>query len=354
MFLPRLAFRRRFYRECESCFVNSGQAWTYFSIGAFPGLVLALVVLALLSPRSSGQGGSKTTAVTPMEAVLRLHLPQRAGAVTLYYSACCRERGIEIQNAVQGFIAFYRDKLGIPSPLLGVAVLDENDWDHIGQQINGFNPYGLTNYQVAPSGYILFIPADDRGVISKHLLGNRQHETAATLKLFASAHLSYEEAVHRVILQTAYHEAGHTLIIQYGIGPTTHFLNEMLANYFAQAYMAARDPRTELVSKGLTQMRVPPGTYTSLEDFETHYSGMQPANYDWYQLQFGLRDLEIYKKEGIVFLIEIAKTFPSGTSEMSVTDTLSRLEAMSPGFEAWAKRLAEYKPQAAPPTTVRQ
>jgi hypothetical protein len=283
-----------------------------------------------------------------MEAVLRLHLPHRDGVATLYYSPCCSERAFEIQKSVQDMIAFYREKLGVGSPI-AVAVLDENDWDRVRQLMpdHRFFPYGLTNYQppgpVAPSGYIIFIPADDKGVITQHLLGNRRYATAASLKLFASAHLTYDEAVGRAILQTAYHEVGHTLVYQYGIQPPNGWLNEILANYFASAYGEARDPQTATVVDGIIKMGVPPGAYTSLEDFEAHYTNMQPANYDWYQLQFGLRLLDIYNEQGLGFLPKVRSAFPKGTPEMSVADTLSRLEAISPGFQAWARRLSQYK-----------
>jgi hypothetical protein len=156
-----------------------------------------------------------------MEAVLQLHFPHHDGVASLYYSACCSERAFEIQKSVQDLLAFYREKLGVGNPL-ALAVLDGNDWDRVMQRTTAFRfPYGLTTYyQVAPSGYILFIPADDKGVISQHLLGAGKHTPAAALKLFASAHLTYDEAVHRVTLQTSYHEAGHTLVDEYGIGKT--------------------------------------------------------------------------------------------------------------------------------------
>ncbi len=188
-------------------------------------------------------------------------------------------------------------------------------------------------------------------MITQHLLGAREHATPATLKAFASAHLTYDEAVHRVTLQTSYHEAGHTLVYEYGIGKTNYFLNEILANYFAHAYTKARDPQTATVEEGTLKMPMPPGAYTSLGDFEAHREDMfktNPANYDWYQLQFGLRAMEIYDEQGLGFLATVKSAFPRGTPEMSVAETLSRLEAISPGFQAWAKRLSQYKSEGVP------
>jgi hypothetical protein len=312
----------------------------------------ALIAMALLSPRSFGQESAKKADVSPMEAVLRLHLSNREGLASLYYSACCRDRAVELQESVRDFIAFYKDKLGVASPIT-VAVLDENDWDRIKQQMPDYRfPYGMPNFQVSPSGYVLFIPADDKGVVTQHLLGDRQHATEASLKLFASAHLTYDEAVRRAILQLAYHEAGHTRVYEYGIQPPNLWLNEILANYLAFAYGKARDPQTAAVTEGFVKMgiEIPAGAYTSLDDFDAHFGNIEPANYDWYQMQFATRALEIYNEQGLGFVAKVRSVFPKGASKskMSVAETLSQLEAISPGFQAWAKTLGESRSEFGP------
>jgi hypothetical protein len=79
----------------------------------------------------------------------------------------------------------------------------------------------------------------------------------------------------------------------------------MIANYLAHAYTKARDPQTATVEEGILKMPMPPGAYTSLEDFEAHREDMfktNPENYDRYQMQFGLRVLEIYDEQGMGFL----------------------------------------------------
>jgi hypothetical protein len=302
----------------------------------------------LLLPRSFGQDSPKKPEVSAMEAVLGLHAPHRDGTVSLYYSACCAARAFEIQKAVQDYLAFYREKLGIGDPV-ALAVLDKNDWDRAMQQTTEFRfPYGLTTYyKIVPTGYVLFIPADDTGSITQHMLAMRPYAGTDTLHLFATAHLTYEQAISRVTLQTAYHEAGHTLAYEYGIGKTSYFLAEILANFFAHAYSKARDPQTAAAADGVIHMSVPPGAYTSLEDFEAHREDMfktksGPANYDWYQLQFGLRAAEIYDQQGLAFLPKVKSAFPKDTPELSVDETLARLETVSPGFQAWAKKLSQY------------
>ena len=180
------------------------------------------------------------------------------------------------------------------------------------------------------------------------MLGDRQHSTVLGAKILAAAHVTYDEAVTRVTLQLAHHEAGHTRVYEYGIQPPNLWLNEMLANYFAYAYEKARDHQTAITAEAFVKTGFAPGayTYTSLEDFEAHSSNIQPANYDWYQLQFGVRAFEIYNEQGLEFLEEVKKAFPRGTPKMTVAETLSRLETISPGFQAWAKKLSQNNPEA--------
>jgi hypothetical protein len=277
-----------------------------------------------------------------MAAVLRLHLDHREGVVPLYYSACCRERALEFQKALEDLIGFYKERLRVDSALV-FAVLDENDWKRFGQQFGGGSgpPYGLTTVS-RPPGAVAFIPADDQGVITKTLLADRPFATPAALKAFASGKLTYDEAARRYIRHPAFHEVGHALAFQYGIQTPSHWLNEMLASYFAYAYEKALPPETAAIVERFTKLSSPPVAYTSLPDFETHRR-MPPANYDWYQRQFEGRVVEVYNQEGLGFLTKVKAEFPAGTRDMSVADTLARLEAISPGFEAWAKRLDQYK-----------
>jgi hypothetical protein len=296
-------------------------------------LMKALVAAALLLPHTFGQEAPKKAEVSPLEAVRRLKLRSRDGVAHLYYSACCANQAVKIQASLEDFIAFYKDRLGIGSPVT-LAVLDAKDWDGIRLQIASYRlPYGMPNFQVDPSGYVLFVPADDKGVVTQHVLGDRQH--------WSSPSATYDEAVLHAILQLAHHEAGHTRVYEYGIEPPNLWLNEMLANYFAYAYEKARDPQTAKGAEEFVKTRMPSGVYRTLEDFEAHFSEIQPANYDWYQLQFGVRALEVYNQQGLEFVTRVKDSFPKGAAKMSVADTLSRLEAICPGFETWAKRLTQ-------------
>ncbi len=279
----------------------------------------------------------------------------------MYYSSCCREHALVVQNALEGFVSFYKEKLGIASDI-SVAVLDESDWKRVSERmppgllpngeksLPGLPPYGMTNVQPPPlprARYVAFIPTDDQGVITQSYLAQRPYATAATLKILTSVHLTYDDAARRLILHPAYHEVGHTLVAQYGIEVRSHWLNEILASYFAYAYEKARDREIATIVEGFTKMSSPPIVYTSLEDFEAH-GMMDTANYAWYQQQFESRIDEVYRQQGLGFLAKVRTAFPKGTRDISMADTLTKLEAISPGFQAWAKALGEHKSTAVP------
>src|SRR6202008_3962394 len=86
-----------------------------------------------------------------LESVKNLSLPNRSGKVDLYYSACCRERAIEVQNTLEDYLRFYEEKLGIHVQF-AVAVLDKNDWNRVDAQnpnhVGG--PYGMTHWVGPP------------------------------------------------------------------------------------------------------------------------------------------------------------------------------------------------------------
>jgi hypothetical protein len=64
-------------------------------------VVLALVALVLASPRLFAQPVSKATRVNAKVAVLQLRLDHGDGPLPLYYSACCRARALETQQALE-------------------------------------------------------------------------------------------------------------------------------------------------------------------------------------------------------------------------------------------------------------
>lgn len=282
------------------------------------------------------------------EALLKLKLSNQPGEIPVYYSACCKERALEVQAALEDGLRFYREKLGTHLDIVA-AVLDKNDWNRILEQRPDHlvPPYGMTYVPFD----VAFIPADDGGVITQGLLADKIHETPETRRLLDSVHLGYDEAARRFIMHPILHELGHRLVYQYGISPPSQegswWLNEMLASYFAYAYEKSRRPETATIVEAMTNLSSKDLKYTSLDDFPKTIPLLMAgdsSNMTWYQRQFEARLVSVYAKEGLDFLSRMKEAFPAGAKiDPSPAEALARLEVICPGFQAWAVQMANVK-----------
>ena len=284
-----------------------------------------------------------------LEAVKKLNLPTQAGDVPVYFSACCKQRALEVQTTLSDFLRFYKDKLGIHVDF-AVAVLDKDDWNRVEAQNpnHGGSPYGMTHWIGPP--YIAFVPANDEGVITQNLLSDRAHESRETRALLGSVHLSFDQAASKFILHPAMHELGHRLIREYGISVRsqegTSWFFEVLASYFAYAYEKVRRPEIATVVEAVAAMSPGSLKYTAPEDFTKTFPLMaagDSSNFIWYQHQFEARIADVYRQEGLDFLPRVKAAFSDRDDEISPPELMSKLERASPGFQAWATRLTNLK-----------
>lgn len=284
-----------------------------------------------------------------LEAVKNLKLPNRPGEVQLYYSICCKERAINVQNTVGDFLRFYKEKLGIHVEF-AVAVLDENDWNRVNAQNpnDAGGPYGMTHWVGPP--YVAFVPADDSGVITQNLLADRVHETAESRALLASLHMNLDEAASEFILHPAMHELAHRLLREYGIQvesqESTAWFFEVLASYFAYAYEKEGRPELATIVEAVAKMSSPPVMYTAPSDFPKTLRLMaagDSSNFIWYQHQFEGRIVDVYGRQGFDFLPKVKAAFSGRKGEINPNDLMNSLEKASPGFEAWSSHLANMK-----------
>lgn len=289
-----------------------------------------------------------------LEAVRNLKLPNRPGDVDLYYSSCCRERAIDVQNLLEDYLRFYQDRLGIHVHF-AVAVLDKNDWSRVDAQNpnHAGGPYGMTHWVGPP--YVAFVPADDGGVITQNLLADRLHETAESRALLASVKMTFNDAASRFILHPALHELGHRLLREYGIQvesqPSTAWFFEVLASYFAYAYEKERRPELATIVEAVAAMSSPPAIYTSPSDFPKTLPLMaagDSSNFIWYQHQFEGHIVDVYARQGLDFLPKVKAAFSGRKGEISPLDLMTSLEQASPGFAAWSSHLANMKTDKGP------
>ena len=86
----------------------------------------------------------------------------------------------------------------------------------------------------------------------------------------------------------------------------------------------------------------PTPVHTTLADFDRLYIGVGPENYNWYQAAFALQAAEVFQAEGLGFLARVREAFPVTDGLALDSDAvLTRLEAIRPGFRAWAERLGQ-------------
>ena len=284
-----------------------------------------------------------------LQAVKNLNLSSRPGEVELYYSACCEERALEIQNTLEDYLRFYAEKLDI-HVRFSVAVLDKNDWNRVEAQNpnHAGGPYGMTHWIGPP--YIAFVPADDAGVITQNLLADQVHETAKSRGLLASVKMSFNEGASKFIFHPAMHELGHRLLREYGIQiesqESTAWFLEVLASYFAYAYEKERRPELATVVEAVANMSSPPVKYTAPSDLGKTLPLMaagDSSNFIWYQHHFEGRIVDVYSSQGLDFIPKVKAAFSGVKGELGLAELMTRLEQASPGFAAWYSQLANMK-----------
>lgn len=304
--------------------------------------IASVISLGFLLALTIAIGSVGQQPFAPLNALRKLRLPNQPGAVPVYYSACCQERAMQVQSVLADCVHFYKDKLGIDQEIIA-AVLDENDWNRVIEERPNHRgpPYGMTHWAGPP--YVAFTPADDRGIITQGLLADKDHETQKTRELLDSVHLTFDQAARNFIIHPTLHELGHRLVHSYGIQPPDEegaaWFNEFLSTYFAYAYEKSNRPQLAVIVEAVARMSSAPVTYTAVEDFPK--TSRDAANFVWYHHQFESRVVEVYAQQGLGFLMKAKATFPAGGQlHLSNAEVLSKLEQISPGFQAWASGLA--------------
>jgi len=79
-------------------------------------------------------------------------------------------------------------------------------------------------------------------------------------------------------------------------------------------------------------------TYTTLQQFEDHYTEIPPPNYHWYQTTFIKRVIDVYNESGLNFIREVKEKI-SWDKERTTEELLLELEGINPGFLKWEAQL---------------
>jgi hypothetical protein len=275
----------------------------------------------------------------PRAALDSLDVPTMPGTVKVYHSRGYEARARSLQTQVTRAVDYYAKRLQI-RPTIVMAVLAQEE----SQALSG-NVYGFPWTDGGRWSSVVVMPAT-HPIFDEITVGIRQRPkaSAAIAQAERATGLSLEDGIRLTADTIMYHELGHIFASAYGIGTPNLWFDEFVAHYFSEAYNAdaAPDPRVPPFDKLINE---PDGSgppkHTALEDLERLYSDVGPANYGWYQQHFARRAKAVYKTEGFAFLTRLKTALPSSESDrLPVSEVLSRLERLSPGFVAWAESLA--------------
>lgn len=267
-----------------------------------------------------------------IERVRALGLASLPGPLPTWHADDATERARALQRLIDGARLHYERTLGIELPLT-LAVLTRAQW----QPLITWQPYGIPGIAGRPA--VIFMPADDSGLAAEDALALQPQVAAPTLRALADAGFSYEQAARRYVDLVGLHELGHAAVHATGIHPRSRWLDELLATFFAYAYLRDRQPALAVLWEGVLQAYVDAvdPRHTRLDDFDRLYFGVGARNYVWYQAQFQRLVRQAYEAHGWRWALEVRAQFglPSA-APLAADAVLQRLEATLPGVRAWA------------------
>ncbi len=294
-----------------------------------------LLFLAVLTPGFiTAQGNPPEEGLSGR--VLALGLDSTRAGVTLYYSEGYKARGEMISEAVENARLFYLDSLGIDVSLK-VALLDTADFT----RVSPGNPYGLPFINDG----VIMLPADTSlGAVKSMFAPFGDKASAEVISNLNDIGFTYAAAVNHMVDLIGLHEIGHAQAWAYQLDPRQKWFSELMASYFAYAYLKAREPRMAVLWDNITRAGFEEyhPENTSLDVFNELYVGVGVGNYAWYQSAFQERIREIYPKMGLNFIRQVHERLadPSFQPETAM-ELLEVFEEVAPGFIEWANSLEE-------------
>lgn len=281
----------------------------------------------------------------PLDEVKKLPVDVIEGEITVYHTKGYEDRALMLGQMLEESNEFLEQLLGI-SASINLAVLDRSHWLQVTKQF----PYGLPCVFWGKD-YVVLLPATiDDGAVVSMFLDMSGKVSQSVLDRLESHNLTYDDAARMMVDVIGFHELGHIYTQVYELTTHRKWFDEIVATYFAYAYMDARHPEFLAVYEALCQTiidTVDP-RFTSFEDFETIYTGVGTENLGWYQSMFVKRISAIYPEHGLSFL-EKGKASLESDRKLTDEELLARLEDIAPGFIQWAEEVENYQFSAVSP-----
>jgi hypothetical protein len=274
---------------------------------------------------------------TALQNLQALKLPSSKNLITVYYSPGFEPRVLEVRPLVEEMMSFYQDRLKIKADFT-LAILTKAHWSTHPEAAK--RPYGVPFVTGKPS--VAFVHATADNAVTSLILKYKERLPSAKVEEVEASGFNFDAAAVKFVDLIGLHELGHVYTAAYDIDPQNKWLSELLANYFAYAFLREKQAKLGLLFKAMNSLGAPNYSpkYRSLDDFERLYSGVGVENYGWYQATFTQKAVKVYEKKGLSFLADVRRAFPQGkTEQLTVQVVLQRLEAIHPRFVEWSNSL---------------
>jgi hypothetical protein len=270
---------------------------------------------------SAGHGQARS--YVPRIEALNLEVLQ-VGRVTAYFARDDSARAKHLAVLAESAAAFVQHELGVSFDIR-LAALAPKHWF---SPYAGDLPYGIP-WGSVPERLIVAPSSLKEGA----LISGRDSSFNARLVDFVTLH-----------------EFGHIANKQFFHPASTHeefpitWFEELLATYFAYAFMSSTDPGWTDLARQFWRAEVTGYTprVVSLDwGFMRSLPGPELGRtYGWYQVVLNLRVADTYSEHGIAFLRQLRTTLPLDSLDHWTTELLlARLDALAPGFQKWAAHL---------------
>jgi hypothetical protein len=278
----------------------------------------------------------------PLKRLQKLGLPGFEKPVPTYYSEGAKSRAEKLAVDITAMNGFYQTNLGV-QPRVSLAVLSSNDW----MQVNPDMPYGMP-YN---AGALVAMPAQG-GMVFDSFMRGKASIPADILEKIRLNNTTFEAIAEKEVEWIGFHELGHAIVRAYNIDPRCYWLNELLANYCAIAFVSQAGNEWKILDlieappppKATPQPKRPKNT--TLADFEEPY--LKVDDYLWYQGMFCERAKAVCDQRGVGFLKDVKREFPADSthasgeqSKIAPGEALLRLDKIAPGFVKWAEVFQE-------------
>ena len=270
----------------------------------------------------------------PQNNILKVagSLQKSEGRVTAYYPPSVEKQAKSVQDLLEKAVVYYDRHLGISFPI-SVVLFGPDEYarltkesDGEAAQYNEFLPF------VTPGPpKVMCLPATSGSALDS--LTQLALKRSPSLK---KLNLPIAEISQRFTALVGLHELGHQYIRELEICQSVHWLQEMLANFIADAFLTDVSPNDSLIWQTVNH------AYDDyLKPTNRTFSGIHKGNqenYVWWQGHITLRVHDVFEQNGFDFLQKLKKLSNVKIYHEDDLSFIIALDEIAPGFENWAEK----------------